>query len=251
MSETDERPAFIGPQVSWVECWVCGQVIEELSRVEGIDVSDPDEYYPRMRPVCPSHVQKDDKQIDRGEHTETDGGRETLGFADGRLSIPEEIDASEGLVIRPRGVTVDHKPGSVDCDEYPLQECHLDADERVQNDHLDDFEVSLKPYGEEAQRYDVRVAVADGGSFEKLSALERQAEALEEIAEQQRIQNAVLFELARTLDHRLPELRKHPPEEPSNPRSGRSLASWVEDAALDLDERVDLNAVDRVSEGSQ
>ena len=74
---------------------------------------------------------------------------------------------------------------------------------------------------------------------------------LEEIAEQQRIQNAVLFELARTLDHRLPELRKHPPEEPSNPRSGRSLASWVEDAALDLDERVDLNAVDRVSEGSQ
>jgi hypothetical protein len=135
-------------------------VIEDMSRVEGIDVSSDEDYYPRMRPVCPKHVEGDD--VDHGDRVAT-----------------------------------------------------------------------------------------DGGSLEELNALERQADALEEIAEQQRIQNAVLFELARTLDHRLPELRDHPPEEPSMPRSGRSLAGWVEDAALDLDERVDLNAVDRVSEGSQ
>lgn len=91
----------------------------------------------------------------------------------------------------------------------------------------------------------------DGGSFEELNALERRADALEEIAEQQRIQNAVLFELARTPDHRLPELRDHLPEEPTMPRSGRSLAGWVEDGALDLDEQVDLNAVDRATEGSR
>jgi len=161
MSRNDSRPAFIGPQINWVECWICGQVIEDFSRVEGIDVSSDDEYYPRMKPVCPSHVE-DDKEIDRGEGVAT-----------------------------------------------------------------------------------------DGGSFEELNALERQADALEEIAEQQRIQNAALLELIRTLDHRLPELHDHPPAEPTSPRSGRSLAGWVEDAALDLDERVDLDAVDRYSEGSK
>jgi hypothetical protein len=159
MSRNDGRPAFIGPRTEWVECWICGQVIEDMSRVEGIDVSADDEYYPRMKPVCPKHVDGDD--VDRGDRVATDGG------------------------------------------------------------------------------------------FEELNALERQADALEEIAEQQRIQNAALLELIRTLDHRLPELHDHPPAEPTSPRSGQSLAGWVEDAALDLDERVDLDAVARVSEGSQ
>jgi hypothetical protein len=50
-----ERPAFVDPTTEWVECWICGQIIEDMSRVEGIDVSGPDEFYPRMKPVCPKH----------------------------------------------------------------------------------------------------------------------------------------------------------------------------------------------------
>ena len=280
----DDRPPFIGPQVTWVECWICGQVIEDLSRIEGVDISTKDEYYPQMKPVCPTHevdsdgvdrgegirtdggtqrtptrrhdhddapdcadcetdvfvyrpegrctgwrcafcgwcswLQRDRRLVadgglpesitelagggdvrdqsacracgdlverrylvdrrcvgcrERGDHDGrsasiatngrlvTDGGRGTLHFADGYLSIPEEIDASKGLVIRARGVTIDHKPGSLDLDEYPLQECHLEADEPVRNDHLEMYEVSLKSYGEEPRRYDVQVLEADGG----------------------------------------------------------------------------------------
>lgn len=54
MSESD-RPVFIDPQTDSVECFVCGQHIEDMSRVEGMDVSEPDEYYPKMVPVCPKH----------------------------------------------------------------------------------------------------------------------------------------------------------------------------------------------------
>ena len=48
------RPAFIGPHVEWVECWLCGQVLEP-EQADGIDISSDDEYYPAMRPVCPGH----------------------------------------------------------------------------------------------------------------------------------------------------------------------------------------------------
>lgn len=51
-----ERPAFIDPQTDSVECWVCGQHIEDMSRVSGIDISQGDDYYPNMRPVCPKHA---------------------------------------------------------------------------------------------------------------------------------------------------------------------------------------------------
>ena len=67
-----ERPAFIDPTVEWVECYICGEVLTDLSRVEGIDVSGPDEYYPQMQPVCPQHV--DDSDVDRGDAVVTDGG---------------------------------------------------------------------------------------------------------------------------------------------------------------------------------
>lgn len=50
-----ERPPFIDPQTDWVECYLCGQIIEDFSRVEGMDISEPDEYYPKMVPVCPTH----------------------------------------------------------------------------------------------------------------------------------------------------------------------------------------------------
>ncbi|MFB6196402.1 MAG: hypothetical protein ABEI80_09530, partial [Haloplanus sp.] len=83
----------------------------------------------------------------------------------------------------------------------------------------------------------------DGG-FEELNEMERQADALEDVAEQLRIQNAALVELTRTLDKLVAvEMTGHP----EDGRSGRSVAGWVEDAALDLEERVDMNAVDRAA----
>lgn len=52
---TDERPAFIDPQTKWVQCYLCNAVIEDLSRVRGIDLAPPEDLYPDMRPVCPDH----------------------------------------------------------------------------------------------------------------------------------------------------------------------------------------------------
>lgn len=51
-AETSERPAFIGPNTEWVECYLCGRIIGDFSRVEGLDISADDEYYPTMVPVC-------------------------------------------------------------------------------------------------------------------------------------------------------------------------------------------------------
>lgn len=117
------------------------------------------------------------------------------------------------------------------------------------NRHYDRSEHDGCPHCENA---DLTEFATDGGlDFEGLNAIERQADALEELTEQLRIQNAILMEQVRTLDFRIPELREHAPQEPVTPRSGRSVAGWVEDAALDLDERVDLDAVDRASEGSE
>lgn len=69
-----DRPAFIDPQTDWVECFICGQVIEDMTRVEGLDVSPPEEYYPDMRPVCPDC---DRELIDDDDDPTvvTDGGR--------------------------------------------------------------------------------------------------------------------------------------------------------------------------------
>jgi hypothetical protein len=90
------------------------------------------------------------------------------------------------------------------------------------------------------------VAVADGGRDRLADAAERQAAALETLAERQRVTNAALAELIRTVDARAAEQVGR--EEPTTSRSGTSVAGWIEDAALDLAERVDLDAVDRVRE---
>jgi hypothetical protein len=58
----DDRPAFLPPDVEYVECYICGQHIEDLSRVEGLDVSGPEEFYPTMKPVCRTH---DDSETER------------------------------------------------------------------------------------------------------------------------------------------------------------------------------------------
>jgi hypothetical protein len=50
-----ERPAFVDPNADYVRCYLCGQTIHDMSRVDGIDISEPDHYYPDMRPVCEGH----------------------------------------------------------------------------------------------------------------------------------------------------------------------------------------------------
>lgn len=81
---------------------------------------------------------------------------------------------------------------------------------------------------------------------EAVEAQRRQAEALEAIVEQQRIQTAALAELTRTLDSRAAQ--QIGIEEPHSARSRRSVTSWIVDAALDIEEQVDLDAVDRVAD---
>ncbi|WP_338740358.1 hypothetical protein [Haloplanus salilacus] len=89
----------------------------------------------------------------------------------------------------------------------------------------------------------VTAVVTDGG-FEELNAMERQADALEDVAEQMRIQNAALIELTRTLDKLVAvEMAGHPDGGSGGRRSQRSITGCVEDAAIDLEERVDLDAV--------
>lgn len=51
-TKDSERPAFIPPDVDWVECYLCGRHIEDMSRVDGLDISSDDEYYPKMAPIC-------------------------------------------------------------------------------------------------------------------------------------------------------------------------------------------------------
>jgi len=48
----DERPPFIPPRTEWVECYICGRIINDMPRIEGLDISPDDEYYPEMVPVC-------------------------------------------------------------------------------------------------------------------------------------------------------------------------------------------------------
>jgi hypothetical protein len=71
---------------------------------------------------------------------------------------------------------------------------------------------------------------------------ERQADALEAIADQLAIQNAVLFELVRQQERRAQIAMERPPDETRTPES---TATAVQDAALHLAERVDLDEVRR------
>jgi len=92
---------------------------------------------------------------------------ETLAFTDDGIEIPDGVDLSDGVVFRARGVTVDHKPGMPDRSFYPaVDERHLQEEqEGIQNDHLDAYEVSIKPYGEEAETYQVVMPATDGGQY--------------------------------------------------------------------------------------
>jgi len=108
-------------------------------------------------------------RIDGSARMETDGGRDTLRLTDEGIEIPDDVDFSEGVVLRARGATVDHKPGHTDREFYPMfKERHLTAEDRsVVNEELDEFEISIKPYGEDARTYEVTVPAADGGNLQK------------------------------------------------------------------------------------
>lgn len=69
----------------------------------------------------------------------------------------------------------------------------------------------------------------DGGHTEPETRI---ADALEELAERQRVQNAVLLQIAY-------ELR-----DPDDEMTGKGYAGWIEDHVLELTENVDLDAVD-------
>jgi len=90
------RPAFIDPQTEWVECWICGQHIEDMSRVEGIDISGPEEYYPEMKPVCPDC---DGEVIEDGDDPTvvTDGGRDQTPLD--RLFVEDVDDRPDEIVV--------------------------------------------------------------------------------------------------------------------------------------------------------
>jgi len=107
-------------------------------------------------------------RVDGSARMVTDGGRDTLRLTDDGIEIPEDVDFSEGIVFRARGATVDHKPGHSDREFYPMfEERHLTAEDRsVVNEDLDEFEISIKPYGEEPRTYEVTVPATDGGLVE-------------------------------------------------------------------------------------
>jgi len=73
---------------------------------------------------------------------------------------------------------------------------------------------------------------------------ERQADALEALVQQTRVQNAVTLELV----HELTALRRHQQGELPHEFSPEGKAGSIEDRALELAERVDLDAVDTFAE---
>ena len=52
---TTERPGFVDPNTEYVRCHFCGAEWKP-TEVDGFDLSDEDEYYPRMVPACPEHA---------------------------------------------------------------------------------------------------------------------------------------------------------------------------------------------------
>jgi len=52
MTGDSDRPLFIGPNTDWVECYHCGRIITDFTRVDGLDISPDDAYYPQMVPIC-------------------------------------------------------------------------------------------------------------------------------------------------------------------------------------------------------
>lgn len=50
-----DRPAFVDPNAEIVYCHFCGAGWDPTA-VDGFDLSEPGEYYPKMVPACPEHA---------------------------------------------------------------------------------------------------------------------------------------------------------------------------------------------------
>lgn len=90
-------------------------------------------------------------------------------------------------------------------------------------------------YRDEPPEHDPAELRTDGGTdFEVLAALERQADALEDVAEEMRYQNAVLTELAQAT-HKVAVAQSeiaHPEEKPEHVPSLRGLRTNIQDQAF-------------------
>lgn len=78
----------------------------------------------------------------------------------------------------------------------------------------------------------------EGQQRRQTDALERQADALEDLADQLATQNAILVELVRQQERRLEVEMERPPDETRTPEA---RATSVQDNALSLAERVDID----------
>lgn len=74
---------------------------------------------------------------------------------------PTYADHEGGLVIRTPRSTIDHKAATMFEDYYPLvDDTHFDLEGTkydVHNPELDDYTVTLKRYGEEAETFSVTI----------------------------------------------------------------------------------------------
>jgi uncharacterized Zn finger protein (UPF0148 family) len=137
-----------------------------------------------------------------------------------------------------------------DGDLWTCDRCGEFATERCRDDD-GDYCLWCRERVDDRQRREAdaeREVRPDGGFADPdaIDALERQADALETVAEQQRIQTAALAELIRTVDEVAAAADDHHRgRRDEGSRSGRSVAGWIEDAALEVAERVDLDAVDQ------
>jgi len=123
------------------------------------------------------------EEFDESERLVSDGGRPTLRLTDDGLELPDGVCLSGGVVVRARGITVDHKPGGPERNVYPaLEPRHLEAEDiGVQNDYLDEDEVSVKQYGHDAETYEVVIPQTDGGQEPSEGDFEGYEEKLDEL----------------------------------------------------------------------
>jgi len=49
------RSEFVAPQNELVECYICGQLIQDMSLVEGMFTPREDADIPKLEPVCRKH----------------------------------------------------------------------------------------------------------------------------------------------------------------------------------------------------
>jgi len=52
---SNELPGHVDPQSEWERCHFCGRIWDP-HQVDGFDLSQGDEYYPKMVSCCPEHA---------------------------------------------------------------------------------------------------------------------------------------------------------------------------------------------------